>query len=258
MPAVHPPDARTSALLQDAGFHHAFFTRRGGVSEGAYATLNTSAGAGDDAARVKQNVARIERALEVPPGGLYYASQVHGTDVLVVEPGLDRDRALLETRADVVVSKLPRTACGVRSADCGTILVADRRSGAVAAIHSGWRGTVANVAAAGVRALRAVAPNADLVAAIGPHIEPCCFEVGEEVATELAGCSGAADVVDRSRQRPHVDLRRIMTAQLVAEGVDERAIDHVRGCTVCDETSFFSYRRDGAKSGRLMSAIVAR
>ena len=76
MAPVRPPDARKSALLQDAGFHHAFFTRLGGVSEGPYATLNTSTGAGDDAVRVRQNVERIERALEVPPGALYYASQV--------------------------------------------------------------------------------------------------------------------------------------------------------------------------------------
>lgn len=227
------------------------------MSEGAYATLNTSAGAGDDPDVVRQNVALIERALDVSPERLFYGSQVHGVDVAIVRTGDTRDDVLVR-KVDAVATSLEGTGCGVRSADCGTVLVGDRRSGAVAAIHAGWRGTVLGVVAAGVRALRAsLDQEPDLVAAVGPHIERCCFEVGDDVAAELAACSTAGErAVDRSRSKPHVDLRIVLETQLRDLGFDAAAIDHVRGCTVCDADRFFSYRRDGARSGRLMAAIV--
>ena len=125
------------------------------------------------------------------------------------------------------------------------------------AIHSGWRGTVQNVAARATEALRSVARGElDLVVAIGPHIEACCFEVGDDVAAELAACSSAGQsAVDRSRSKPHVDLRRILHAQLVAAGIGADRIDHVLGCTVCDAERFFSYRRDG-ETGRQALVMV--
>ncbi len=180
----------------------------------------------------------------------------------------DEDReAVLREVGDITLSRAPGVACGVRSADCATVLLADRRSGAVAAVHSGWRGTVLGAAAQGVAELRRLAgleaeaeAEADLVAAIGPHIEACCFEVGDDVAAQLAGCSsaGEAAVIRREGARPHVDLRRVLRAQLAAAGIADAAIEDVPGCTVCDPARFFSYRRDSQRSGRLLSAIVAR
>jgi YfiH family protein len=162
---------------------------------------------------------------------------------------------------DITLARAAGVGCGVRSADCATVLAGDRRSGAVVAIHSGWRGTVGRAAIEGVAALRRLAgEGADVVAAIGPHIEACCFEVGDDVAAELAGCStvGAAATHREVGARPRVDLRRILHAQLEEAGVAPDAIDDVRGCTVCDGARFFSYRRDGQRSGRLLSAIVSR
>ncbi|MBK6517913.1 MAG: peptidoglycan editing factor PgeF [Polyangiaceae bacterium] len=258
-PVVSPLPRLSSPLLTASGFAHGFFTRRGGVSEGPFGSLNTAASVGDDPALVGENVARIETALGLPPGRLYYASQVHGVDVVRASASEPRAR-VLEQRADAVVSTEAGVGCGVRSADCGTVLVGDRKSGAALAIHAGWRGTALGVVAAGLDALRAlVGAGADLVAAIGPHIEVCCFEVGDDVAGELASCSSLGDAaVDRSRARPHVDLRSILEAQLTSAGLAAASVSHVRGCTVCDAEAFFSFRRDGARSGRLMSAIVPR
>lgn len=258
-PVVSPVPRLDSPLLARAGFVHGFFTRRGGVSEGPFASLNTAASVGDELALVRENIARIEAALDLSPGRLYFASQVHGVEVAVASAAVERAQ-VLEQRADAVVATEARFGCGVRSADCGTLLVGDARSGAALAVHAGWRGTVRGVVAAGLAALRQrVGPGAELVVAIGPHIERCCFEVGDDVAAELAACSPLGDAaVDRSRPRLHVDLRAILVAQLEAAGVPASSIDHVRGCTVCDADSFFSYRRDGARSGRLMSAIVTR
>lgn len=248
-----------SPLLTGAGFRHAFFTRQGGVSLPPWDTLSFAVSVGDDPAAVRENFARAARWLGVDAARLYVLSQVHGTAARLLTGAEDRDE-VVKLVGDVTVSRVAGVACGVRSADCVPVLVGDRRSGAAAAIHSGWRGTVANAAAAGVAALRgAIGGHGELVAAIGPHIERCCFEVGEDVAAQLAGCSrlGAEAVVAGGEgSKARVDLRRIVRAQLEAEGVTE--IDDVPGCSVCERPRFHSYRRDGARSGRMLSAIVAR
>jgi YfiH family protein len=221
-------------------------------------TLSFAVSTGDDAAAVAENRARAASALGVEPGALLYLSQVHG----IAHRVLRRDEAFEEVvRAvgDITLSADAGVACGIRTADCVPILLAHPGRGAVAAIHSGWRGTTLDVAGAGVRALRELAGAGRVLAAVGPHIEPCCFEVGDDVAAELARASSAGErVISRQgRQKPHVDLRQLVHAQLVAAGVGAGDIDDVTGCTVCDAARFFSYRRDGARSGRLLSAIVA-
>jgi polyphenol oxidase len=107
--------------------------------------------------------------------------------------------------------------------------------------------------------MRRLAASPSIVAAIGPHIETCCFEVGEDVAQDFANASVAGQtVIDRSREKPHVNLRRVIRAQLVGAGVGDASIDDVPGCTVCDAERYFSFRRDAEKSGRMLAAIVAR
>jgi YfiH family protein len=252
----------TSDGLSAAGFRHAFFMRRGGVSEPPWATLNFSTASGDRPEAVGENLRRAARELGVDAARIYYLSQQHGCDVTVLSGAEDREQ-LLYVEGDVTASHAPTVACAVRMADCAGVLLADRRSGAVAAVHSGWRGTVQGVVAAGVRALEQLSnewrrgTSLDLVAAVGPHIEACCFEVGDDVAEQLASCTGLGEqVVDRSRAKPHVDLRAIIEAQLRTLGVGQ--VDHVAGCTMCDSERFHSYRRDGKRSGRMMAAIVGR
>lgn len=269
--AIPPAQAghRTSPLLSAAGFRHAFFTRHGGVSTGPYRSLNFSYAATDSEANVRQNLARAAATLGLPAARLYFLSQVHGVDVKLLHGDEDREVVLFE-QGDAVVSQDPTLACGVRTADCVPILIADRISGGVGAIHAGWRGTVSGVVAQAVRALRElIGGPSDLIAAVGPHISARAFEVSEEVAAELAACSSLPDVVLRADvaadgsvvatyPRPHVDLRRIIRGQLLELGLDAGAIDDVPGCTVLDAQDFFSYRRDGAASGRHLSAIVPR
>lgn len=223
--------ALRSDRLLAAGFHHGFFTR-----------------AADPEAACRE--------LGVAHGRLYLLSQVHGRAARIV--AAEAAEAVRREEGDITVTATAGVACGVRVADCAPVLLAHPPSGAVAAVHSGWRGTVLGAAAAGVEALCALgARPAELVAAIGPHIEACCFEVGPEVAAEIAASSPLGDaVVDRSRARPHVDLRRVIAAQLERAGVC--AVDHVRGCTLCDAARFHSYRRDGKASGRMLAAVVAR
>jgi YfiH family protein len=213
---------------------------------------------GDDPASVLENRRRAARHLGVAVEKLYYLSQVHGTAARLLT-GEEPWDEVLRSQGDITVSASRGVGCGVRSADCVPVLLADRESGAVAAIHSGWKGTVVDVVRRGVEALRAAGSGSAIVAAVGPHIERCCFEVGEDVARELAACSPAGDrALIRGGARPKVDLRAIVHAQLEAMGIAPSAIEDVEGCTVCDPARFFSYRRDGQVSGRLLSAIAVR
>jgi hypothetical protein len=195
----------------------------------------------------------------VEPEHVYFLSQVHGTRVEIVDASAERG-SVWARQGDALLSRDPTVACGVRSADCVPILIGDRSSGAVAAVHAGWRGVARGVVSTAVQALRRlVGSDTDLVAAIGPHISLDAFEVSEEVADELRRASPVPDVVDSSfGPKPHVNLRRIVRGQLEALGVSPDGIDDVPGCTLKEPDRFFSYRGSGAKSGRHLSAIVPK
>lgn len=250
-------DYLQSALLGDEGFVHAFFTRRGGVSTGPFATLNLSPEVGDQPEHVTENIRQAARVLGVAASRLCVPRQVHGNTVVVLA-GPDGVQLLEGTTADACVSLEPRLACAVRTADCVPILLADRESGRVAAVHAGWRGVVGEVVRATVERMQALGSRpAGLLAAIGPHISAEAFEVGEEVAAQLAAASPRDGVVMRKPGRkPHVALAAILRAQLLELGLASAAIEELRGCTYGEPERFFSYRRDGQQSGRMLSAIV--
>lgn len=193
--------------------------------------------------------ARMARAVGYDLGALRTCRQVHGAAV-VVDP---TPREGIAAEADALLLRAGG-AVGVRTADCASILLGDRDSGAVAAVHAGWRGVVAGVLPAAVRALVGARTGA-LRAALGPCIGPCCFEVGAEVADALSAACGANVARPGRGDRPHADLGAAVTAQLAALGVQE--VERVGGCTVCAPTRWHSFRRDGARSGRMLAVIAA-
>jgi YfiH family protein len=193
-----------------------------------------------------------------PPPGLRLPRQVHGARVVTAE-ALAGAAAL---EADAVVSALAGVAVGVATADCVPILVATRSGAAVAAIHAGWRGLAAGVIAAAIDALRALAQDAEpLVAAIGPHIGTCCYEVDEPVLEALAPAFGAQlDAALRPARCGHawLDLGGLARAALERAGLAGGSIGVIPGaCTRCDARRFHSYRRDGAAAGRLQHFVAA-
>ena len=153
------------------------------------------------------------------------------------------------------MARQPGFTVGVRTADCVPVLIADRKTGAVAAVHAGWRGVVAGAVRSAMLALEPKNAN-DLVAAIGPSIGPCCFEVDDPVAGQLGHAAGDGIVIRRGREKPHVDLWRAVSHQLHLGGVE--TVDTLGACTMCEPQRFFSFRRDGARSGRMLSVIAAR
>jgi polyphenol oxidase len=255
------PSDLQSPVLARAGFRHAFFTRRGGASEGPFESLSFSTAVGDRDDHVEENLRRAGARLGVSPEHVVYLSQVHGDRAYFFDDVRTRSE-LITLEGDAVGGRQPATAYGVRSADCVPILIADEASGSVMAVHAGWRGVVGGVVEAGVARLRqSIGGAGRLVAAIGPHLSQSAFEVSVEVADQLvAACPGgaASAVAQKSGQKPHVDLRFIVTQKLLALGLGGPAIDQVHGCTLQDSELFFSFRRDGKRSGRHLSAIVPR
>jgi YfiH family protein len=237
-----------SALLHAAGFAHAFPER--GFDE-----------------------AELCVALAVP--AIAQAKQVHGARAVEATEVAGAEADAIVARAPTSLVS-PGAAAGVRVADCVPILLGDEASGSVAAIHAGWRGVVAGVVRAGVVRLvgpmggaavagapadqfgRAVAGS--IVAAVGPCIGACCFEVGVDVADSIdRACGGIAGVVvRRDGAKAFVDLRAAVRAQLAALGVSPARIDDVGGCTKHEPIRFHSFRRDGPSSGRMLAAIAAR
>lgn len=240
----------SSALLSRSGFAHGFSLRTGGVSEGALASLNLGRAVGDEPARVAENMRRFAGAIGADVERLFEVSQVHGRAVVCVTASSELEE-VRRIEADALVTSVAGAAIGVRTADCVPILIGDRESGAVAAVHAGWRGVVAGVLDAALDALGA--DPASLVAAIGPHIR--LFEVSFEVASQIAAAARGEDVVTLREPRPHVDLAKAVRAQLRARGVLE--IDDTGGCTLSEPERFFSHRRDAGRTGRHLSAIVA-
>ena len=196
-------------------------------------------------------------------------TQVHGREVVAVRRGSSAPSPRPE--ADVLISDSPDVAVAVRAADCVPLLMVDRARGVVAAVHAGWRGTRARAAVAAVEALgREYGTRpADLVAAIGPSIGACCYEVGSHVVDAFAAAGHERYLVDRwfvSRPPPrgssqrgalHLDLTRANIDQLVLAGVDEDRIYASGLCTAMHLEVLTSYRKEKERAGRIAGVIRA-
>jgi purine-nucleoside/S-methyl-5'-thioadenosine phosphorylase / adenosine deaminase len=190
---------------------------------------------------------RVAQAL-AEAGRLQLLHQVHGCRV---------QQAPWEGRpeADASVAEGPGLLLGIETADCQPVLIVDPASRRVAAAHAGWRGTQAGVARAAVAALTARGSRAaDLVAALGPSIGACCYEVGPELP-EAFGPAGAPFFRPGPRGRPHLDLRAANAAQLVQAGLASERIHHVADCTMCRADLYHSFRREGQGAGRMVSFV---
>lgn len=257
-----------SPLLARHGFRHGFSLRAGGVSQGPFAGLNLARGVGDDARHVAENHALLARDVGYDAARLYEVSQVHGTRVEEVHaaeaPERFRQRqadALFCAPGPAPLETANGLAIGVRVADCVAILLAHAPSGAVAAVHAGWRGVAGEIVSATLNALaaRVAAPPAQWIAAVFPHIGAGAFEVGEDVAQQIAeSVPEQPSLIVRGGEKPHVDLGRAVELQLRRAGLAGENIERVAGCTFSEPERFFSYRRDGAASGRHLAVIVSR
>jgi YfiH family protein len=238
---------------------HGFFTRSGGVSEGAFASLNCGYSSGDDARRVETNRARALERLGMAPASLCTVRQVHGTKVMVARAPQPR-RPTLE--ADALVADRPGITLGVLSADCAPVLLADVDAGVIGAAHAGWRGALAGIIEATVEAMaERGAVRERTVAAVGPCIAQASYEVGPELLTQFTDHdpdSAALFEPVPGSDRLLFDLKAYVLRRLAAAGIEQRTV--LPDDTHADEARFFSARRSRQRSadrfGLLLSAIA--
>ncbi len=248
-----------SLQLRACGVTHAFTSRHGGQSTGAKTALDLAGRGsreGADLVAAESNERALRQQLGVPDSDrTLLLHQVHGRE-LVIDDGAPRSWP--PPRADILVSNRPDGFLMVRVADCVPILLHDPESGAVAAIHSGWRGTVADAPGAAIESLKRLhgSDPRHLIAAIGPAIGVKHFEVGEEVARAFID-SGLGDCVHADLPRPHVHLHDAVRRRLLHHGLEERHIDGKPICSHANATDCFSYRRDGPEGGRMAAVIKA-
>lgn len=247
---------KSRLLSRVPNVRHGFSTRSGGVSEGAYASLNLGRNVGDDPERVEVNRARFLRTLGEGSGlGLAEADQVHGVDLVRVDaPGHQA------VPADALSTTMSAVAVAVRTADCAPVLMArviEDRAVEVTAVHAGWRGAVSGIVTSAIRAVSRGDPST-LRIAIGPAIGPAAFEVGEEVIEAAqAALGGRAPPHHRSPEgRARLDLRQLLVIQLADAGIRPEHVELVGGCTFSDDARYFSHRRDRGLTGRHLSAIA--
>ena len=274
---------QVAALTQVPWLAHGFSTRPGGVSElGGEKVLNLSFTDWDARDNVLENRERLVAALGVPDATremkLVSLKQIHSDAICHFEAA-----PALPCLGDASITNQPGLLLGVQTADCVPILLADPKKRAVAAVHAGWRGTLARIAAKtiGQMQMRFGSKPSDLLAAIGPSIGGCCYEVGTEVATQfISQFADAADWFDelRTGDEPNplqwmnmmppghqpppknvlLDLRKANRAQLLAAGLRDANIFVSALCTACRSDLLFSYRKEGAGTGRMLSVIGCR
>jgi len=245
------------ALSESGAVEHAFMTRKGGVSPAPFNTLNLGHGTEDAPSNINSNMGRISRAFGLW-GGVFTARQVHGRDVVIIE-GAPEERDW-RPAADAIITAKRGLAIGVLTADCLPVLLFDPLAGVAAAVHAGWRGLAAGVTEETFRVMkeRFGSRAAHTLAAMGPHIGPCCYEVSEDIAEGFRERGReAGPYLNRETGRLCLDLGSAMMDALLGLGVAPEGVSGPGPCTVCNEGEFFSYRRDG-ETGRQMSFIMIR
>jgi hypothetical protein len=236
------------------GLAHAVFTRQGGVSKPPYDSLNTSWSNGDSPEAVQENLARIKEAVGLE--WLVSGHQFHGDTLNFISRESVRDlhrRAplLITPAADALATNLPGLGLVIKIADCQSILLADPHSRIIANIHSGWRGSVLNIAGKTVRHLqeRFGLDPAQTLAAVSPSLGPCCAEFvnyRKEIPESLWPYQVRPD---------HFDFWAMTKEQLTSAGIRESNIEFAEKCTVCGKADFFSYRGARGSTGRMATVI---
>lgn len=246
--AGEPRFYRSPLLAARPEVVHGFFTRQGGVSTGVFASLNVSRAVGDRPELVAENQRRLQQALGLKV--LASAAQVHGDHAAVITTAAQALQADIP-EVDILVTTVPGLGLVIKQADCQAIMLYDPVNRAVANVHCGWRGSIANILGRTVALLknRFGSTPGDLYAAVGPSLGPCCAEFRnfrQEIPENLWGY----------QVRPtYFDLWQLSQDQLVTAGLLPEHLDVARLCTRCGAGDFFSYRRDKV-TGR-QGAVIA-
>jgi len=239
----------------DGILHHAVFTRAGGVSPAPFTSLNLSVSVPDEKANVYANRSRAYGVWGRDTGSVVHAHLVHGNAVARVTRA---DDGSWVSHVDGVITDEPGCALTMNFADCAPILLYDPQKQAIGLGHAGWKGAIVDLPGAMVRAMQQSfgSEPQTLLAAVGPCIGPCCYEVGDEV---ISGVNGAfaqpqALLVDHGGPRPHFDLPLANQLNLQRAGV--RSVEMSGLCTGCRTDLFYSHRVEKGRTGRFGAFLM--
>lgn len=239
---------------------HAFCTRRGGVSEGHFVSLNLSQKEGDSKENVRCNWKILAQAFNLEITQFFVVNQVHGEKILTIDRPLSDFLIPEPPQFDAIITDQPGVAIGIKTADCVPILFVDRVKRIVAVAHAGWRGTALTIAAKLVDALITGfdCRTDDLIAAIGPAIGPCCYQVDEPVFDAMKTQKGRESFLssDREQRKWMLDLSLANRLQIIGKGVPDRNISIANYCTSCHRDMFYSHRGEGGNTGRQLNFIM--
>jgi YfiH family protein len=238
------------------GLRHGVFTRQGGVSPAPFHSLNLSVSVPDDKANVVTNRARAYGAFGRATDRLVQAHLVHGATVLPVTAD---HYGHYVGPADAIITGQAGCGLAMNFADCAPILLYDPQRAAIGLGHAGWQGAVKDLPGAMVRAMSEAFGSrpADLIAAVGPCIGPCCYEVGEPVISAVQGAfANEASLLPlaNGRPRPHFDLPGANRRCLERAGVAQVELSGL--CTACRIDLFFSHRAENGRTGRFGAIFI--
>ena len=241
---------------------HGFATRVGGVSTEVHtSSLNLSFDRGDTRDTVLENLRRFSDAVGISAESVISHPQIHSTKIMYADSSNRGEGYFTHTDEglDGYVTDKADVALGVKTADCVPILFEDKEAGVIGAVHGGWRGTAAGIAAEAVKKMESLGAGRDNIkVAIGPAIHFCCYEVGEdfyESVKSLAGNQLAAEFCRKSDGQLHADIVGLNRRILLEAGVANRNIDVCRICTCCNPELFYSHRYTKGIRGTMLSVI---
>jgi len=239
---------------------HAFCTRRGGISEGKFFSLNFSSREGDSTENVQQNWKILATAFNLEVEQFFVVNQVHGDRILIIDHPLRDLISHQPHQYDAIITDQTGLAISIKTADCVPILFVDKIKRIVGVAHAGWKGTSLNIAAKVVDTfLKKFSCRADdIIAIIGPAIGPCCYQVDEVVFNSMKR--------DKDREsffspcclqgRWMLDLPLANKLQIIGRGIFPTNIYTTDYCTSCNTGIFFSHRREGGNTGRQLDFIM--
>ena len=237
-----------------------FTTRHEGVSRPPYNSLNLGSNTLDSSHNVEGNRSLLARSIGATLDRFLTVTQVHGTDLLVIDAPNAELSHFLKLECDGIVTNQPGICIAVSIADCVPILLHDPVKGVVAALHAGWQGTVGNIAGKGIEAMSSIfgSERKDILAAIGPSIAACCYEVDRPVRDAFKKAGAAWDLFTKEQGEGKwlLDLGAANRRLLSDAGLAAAQIQSSELCVSCNQELFFSYRRDGGDTGRQVGFIM--
>lgn len=254
-------------LLRYEGVGHFVSTRLGGCSSSPYNSLNLSFNVGDAPEDVRKNRERLVQAIDIPLNSMTTAKQIHNDCVKIVSEesrgkgSVDFDGAINGT--DAMVTNVPDTCLMVLLADCVPLLLYDPSKKVIGVVHAGWKGTLRFIARATIKTMQEYFGSSpqNIIVGIGPSVGPCCYQVGQEVISQVEQVLGTTQNLVRNRSadgKGYLDLWKANLKQLLDVGIPEENIDMAGTCTCHHPNVFFSYRHGRGNTGRFGAGIFIR